>query len=131
MRRHSAEEITTKLRQAKQLMAGGQSQAPACKGLGVSVMTYHRWRKLHPAEAAGLGDEPASRRDAADQEQKLRIENERLRRIVADVFLEKMKVEEQIKIVLAARAFSETRPDSYQSLGARNSGELQRVVGAS
>src|SRR5260370_18024953 len=67
MKRHSAEEIITKLRQAEQLMAGGQSQAQACKGLGVSVMTYHRWRKLPLAkerrelaapEAAGVGYAP-------------------------------------------------------------------------
>ena len=47
MKRHSAEEIATKLRQAEELMARGQSQAQACKALGVSVMTFHRWRKLH------------------------------------------------------------------------------------
>ena len=60
MKRHSEEEITTKLRQAKQLMAGGQSQAQVCRGLGVSVMTYHRWRKRE------LGDELVSHSDAAD-----------------------------------------------------------------
>jgi putative transposase len=107
MKRHSVEEITTKLRQAKQLMAGGQSQVQACKGLGMSVMTYHRWRKLHPArerrelaapETAALGDEPLSHSDAADLEQKLRIENTRLRRIVTDLLLEKVKVEEQIAL---------------------------------
>jgi putative transposase len=107
MKRHSVEEITTKLRQAEQLMAGGQSQTQACKGLGVSVMTYHRWRKLHPArerrelaapKAASRGDDPVSHRDAADQEQKLRIENERLRRIVTDVLLEKVRIEEQIAL---------------------------------
>src|SRR5260370_28711707 len=67
MKRHAAEEIITKLRQAEQLMAGGQSQAQACKGLGVSVMPYHSWRKLPLAkerrelaapEAAALGDAP-------------------------------------------------------------------------
>jgi hypothetical protein len=75
MKRHSEEEITTKLRQAKQLMAGGQSQAQVCRGLGVSVMTYHRWRKRQPArdvpslaapKAAVLGDELVSHSDAAD-----------------------------------------------------------------
>ena len=107
MKRHSLEEITTKLRQAEQLIAGGQSQAQACKGLGVSVMTYHRWRKLPPAwerrelaapEAVAFGGDPVSHGDAADQEQKLRIENERLRRIVTDVLLEKVKIEERIAL---------------------------------
>jgi predicted DNA-binding protein (UPF0251 family) len=46
MKRHSAEEISSKLREAEALMAHGLSQAQACKKLGVSVMTFHRWRKL-------------------------------------------------------------------------------------
>lgn len=109
MKRHSVEEITSKLRQAEQLMAGGQSQAQACKELGVSVMTYHRWRKLHPAkgghdlvatEAAVPVEEPLNQSDIADQKRidELRIENERLRRIVTDLLLEKVKVEEQIAL---------------------------------
>jgi transposase-like protein len=107
MKRHSVEEIASKLRRAEQLMAGGQSQAQACKELGVSVMTYHRWRKLHPARdahdlvaanTAMLGGEPISHGDIPDQKRidELRIENERLRRIVTDLLLEKVKVEEQI-----------------------------------
>jgi transposase len=102
MRRHSAEEITTKLRQAKQLMADGQSQAEACKWLGVSVMTYHRWRKVHRPEDAAVG---VSNGYTADQEQKLRIENERLRRIVTDLLLEKVTVEEQIALSPGSKSF--------------------------
>ena len=109
MKRHSVEEIATKLRKAEQLMAGGQSQAQACKELGVSVMTYHRWRKLHPAkdgrdlvaaETGVLIGEPVGQGDLADQRRidELRVENERLRRIVTDLLLEKVKVEEQIAL---------------------------------
>jgi len=109
MKRHSVEEIATKLRQAEQLIAGGQSQTQACKELGVSVMTYHRWRKLHPArgdrdlapaETAVLVGEPVSQSELADRKRmdELRLENERLRRIVTDLLLEKVKVEEQIAL---------------------------------
>jgi hypothetical protein len=109
MKRHSVEEIASKLHRAEQLMAGGHSQAQACKQLGVSVMTYHRWRKLHPARdgrslvAAEMGariGEPVGGIDLADLEriEELRIENERLRRIVTDLLLEKAKVEEQIAL---------------------------------
>jgi putative transposase len=109
MRRHSAHEIAAKLRQAEELMAHGQSQAQACKALGVSVMTFHRWRKLdrsppnarHPLEPAGgarneLSD--AAGVPAQDQRRidELKLENERLRRIVTDLLLEKMKIEEQL-----------------------------------
>jgi putative transposase len=94
------DEITTKLRQAERLMAGGQSQAQACKGLGVSVMTYHRWRKQHPAsERRELGAPAAGGHShAEDQEEKLRLENDRLRRIVTDLLLEKAKIDEQIAL---------------------------------
>jgi putative transposase len=111
MKRHSVEEITSKLRQAALLMAGGQSQAQACKELGVSVMTYHRWRKLHPAKEVGEMEtvdsdipegELISRGEATDQRRidELRIENERLRRIVTDLLLEKVKIEEQLSVRL-------------------------------
>jgi transposase-like protein len=109
MKHHSAEEIASKLRRAEQLIASGQSQAQACKELGVSVMTYHRWRKLHPAKdgrslmAAEMGvpiGGPLGGSNLSDQEQieELRVENERLRRIVTDLLLEKAKVEEQIAL---------------------------------
>jgi hypothetical protein len=109
MKRHSVEEIASKLRRAEQLMASGQSQAQACKELGVSVMTYHRWRKLHPAKgvrnlmATEIGvpiGEPVGGSDLGDQKriEELRIENERLRRIVTDLLLEKVRVEEQVAL---------------------------------
>ncbi|GLH76773.1 hypothetical protein SSBR45G_16810 [Bradyrhizobium sp. SSBR45G] len=108
MKRHSAEEIAAKLREAGDLIASGQSQAKACKALGVSVMTYHRWRKSQSStvEAGVLQGAAADTALRAVLEQKadadekrideLRVENERLRRIVTDLLLEKMKIEEQL-----------------------------------
>jgi hypothetical protein len=107
MKRHSVDEIASKLRRAKQLIASGHSQAQACKELGVSVMTYHRWRtkdarNLLPAEI-GV---PVGGSDLGDQKriEELRIENERLRRIVTDLLLEKAKVEEQIALSLRGKS---------------------------
>ena len=116
VKRHSEEEIGAKLRQAQQWMAGGQSQAQACKELGVSVMTYHRWRRLYHAEndhdpvgaetgvrangAAGQSNIAAKRR--IDE---VRAENERLRRIVTDLLLEKMKAEERIATMPGGKGF--------------------------
>ena len=106
MKRHSVDEIASKLRRAKQLIASGQSQAQACKELGVSVMTYHRWRAKDARNllAAEKGV-PVSGSDLGDQKQieELRIENERLRRIVTDLLLEKAKVEEQIALSLRGK----------------------------
>ncbi|WP_050626289.1 helix-turn-helix domain-containing protein [Bradyrhizobium viridifuturi] len=108
MRRHSTEEITSKVKQAEELMARGQSQAQACKVLGVSVMTFHRWRKQEAARghpANGTVTELAARTDDRDgiphvhnRIDELRLENERLRRIVTDLLLEKMKIEEKLAV---------------------------------
>jgi len=107
MRRHSAEEITSKVKQAEELMARGQSQAQACKVLGVSVMTFHRWRKQEAARvipANGAGELAAHVNDedrispVRNRIDELRLENERLRRIVTDLLLEKMKIEEKLAL---------------------------------
>jgi len=109
MRRHSANEIASKVKQAEELMARGQSQAQACKVLGVSVMTFHRWRKqeaargLHPVPAVdGLVELDGGGATATDpgrtRMDELRLENERLRRIVTDLLLEKMKIEEKLAL---------------------------------
>jgi putative transposase len=60
--------------------------------LGISTMTLHRWRKATPAPAAGAAQsrEPGMERVAAE----LEIENSRLRRLVVDLLLEKVELEE-------------------------------------
>lgn len=109
MRRHSVEEIASKVREAEELMTRGQSQAQACKALGVSVMTFHRWRKLESSRvarsAAALiadrdedGQELASKEAERIRMDELRVENDRLRRIVTDLLLEKMKIEEKLAL---------------------------------
>lgn len=116
MKRHSKPEIEAKLRQAQRLLARGQTQAQACKELGVSIMTYHRWRKLdhakHGLDPLQTGTdvrvgEPTTQSDVANEKEfdEIRTENERLRRIVTDLLLEKVKAEEQI----AAKDSSKTR----------------------
>jgi transposase-like protein len=114
MKRHSSDEIELKLRQAGDLLASGQSQAQICKSLGISVMTFHRWRKQqeqltgtkplassvysdHRSSEVDKNDQPslnlpASSRDASIQE--LIEENRRLKKIVTDLLLEKIKLEE-------------------------------------
>jgi hypothetical protein len=108
MRHHSIQEILAKLRQAEEMMARGQSQVQVCKNLGVSVMTFHRWRKrrlLHGARQT-VAQETASPGEATDlasvrpqhelQVDELRSQNERLRRIVTDLLLEKASLQEQV-----------------------------------
>ena len=89
-RKHPKAEIATKLAQADDLAAQGKLQSEIARALGVSVMTLHRWRKL-PSGSNG-----SSRMDQTPQTRiaELQLENSRLRRLVTDLLLEKMSIEE-------------------------------------
>jgi putative transposase len=94
-KRHSRVEIASKLAQANDLATQGKLQSEIARTLGVSVMTLHRWRKAapgpQPAHEAGQPDGPRSQRDRIAEVQ---LENSRLRRLVTDLLLEKIKLEE-------------------------------------
>lgn len=100
MKRHDSQEITTMLRLADDMIRDGKSQKDVCKSLGISVMTFHRWRKF--ADSTDLRLEPAEEQgNASDsshhgQIDDLKLENQRLRRIVSDLLLEKVKVQEAL-----------------------------------
>ena len=74
-----AEQIVSKLWQIEVLMAQGKSAALACKDAGVSQQSYYRWRK----EYGGLEIDQAKRM------KELERENQRLKRVVADLSVEK------------------------------------------
>jgi transposase-like protein len=98
MKKHSRQEILFKLGQADELARAGKSQIQICKALGVSVMTFHRWRKLSlrkgEIKPAVLSGEPSTMAEMRRVLEELTIENRRLRKIVTDLLLEKMKIEE-------------------------------------
>ncbi len=75
----SAEQIVLKLRQIEVQTAQGKSLALACKEAEISEQSYYRWRK----EFGGL------QVDQARKMKDLERENARLRRLVADLSLEK------------------------------------------
>lgn len=86
-KRHKAEEIVTKLRQVDVLNAQGKSMAEAIRSIGVTEVTYYRWR----SEYGGLkGDQVKRLRE-------LEAENARLRRAVSDLTLDKMILAEAAK----------------------------------
>jgi putative transposase len=98
-KRHSRLEIATKLAQATDLATQGKLQSEIARTLGVSIMTLHRWRKAPPRPQAALvatpeGREPNRTRGADDRIAELQLENSRLRRVVTDLLLEKIKLEE-------------------------------------
>lgn len=83
-KRFSAEEIVNKLRHADVLIAQGQTVAQVCKEIGVTDQTYYRWRK----EYGGL------KTDQAKRLKELERENSRLKKLVADLSLDKAILEE-------------------------------------
>ena len=80
----SPEQIIAKLRQIEVLIAQGKAVALACKEAGVSEQTYYRWRK----EYGGL------RLDQAKRLKELEKENQRLKKLVADLSLDKAMLSE-------------------------------------
>ena len=78
-RSFTPEQIVAKLRQIEVLMASGKVAALACKEADISEQTYYRWRK----EYGGL------ELDQAKRMKDLERENARLKRLVADLSLEK------------------------------------------
>ena len=75
----SAEQVVLKLRQIEVQTAHGKSLALACKEAEISEQSYYRWRR----EYGGL------QIDQARKMKDLERENARLRRLVADLSLEK------------------------------------------
>jgi putative transposase len=95
--KHSKSEIAAKLTQAEELATQGKLQSEIARTLGVSVMTLHRWRKMPPvALAVPAVVNHTHRFDQAPQTRiaELQLENSRLRRLVTDLLLEKIKLEE-------------------------------------
>jgi putative transposase len=78
-KRFSAEQIVTVLRQIEVLMSQGKAAPVACREAGISQQSYYRWRK----EYGGL------ELDQARRMKDLERENVRLKRLVADLSLEK------------------------------------------
>jgi putative transposase len=78
-KRFSAEQIVVMLRQIEVLMSQGKAAPVACREAGISQQSYYRWRK----EYGGL------ELDQAKRMKELERENVRLKRLVADLSLEK------------------------------------------
>jgi putative transposase len=97
-KRHSRLEIATKLAQANDLATQGKLQSEIARTLGVSVPTLHRWRKAPEPRPALVATHEAGNPDrlrrGGDRIAELELENSRLRRLVTDLLLEKIKLEE-------------------------------------
>jgi hypothetical protein len=94
-KKHSPQEISAKLHQGDKLAAEGKRQPEIARTLGVTVMTYHRWRKARAIQAATHNPPIQLQHDSKpDRVRALQLENSRLRRLVTDLLLEKMQIVE-------------------------------------
>ena len=82
--RYSAEQVVGMLRQADVELGKGQKVADVCRQLGISEVTYYRWRTKYG------GMDP----QMAKQMQELQKENARLKRLVADQALDMLILKE-------------------------------------
>jgi transposase-like protein len=83
-KRHKPEEIVAKLRQVDVLVSQGQSLADAVRSIGVTEVTYYRWRQ----EYGGL------KTDQVKRLKDLETENARLRKAISDLTLDKLILQE-------------------------------------
>jgi putative transposase len=79
MKKHKPEQIVTLLRQVEVELANGKTTPQACKEAEITAQTYYRWRK----EFGGL------KLDQAKRLKELERENVKLKRLVAELSLEK------------------------------------------
>ncbi len=83
-KRYRPEEIIAKLREAEVLLGQGKKVPEVVKAIGISEVTYYRWRK----EYGGMDVSQAKRL------KELERENARLRQAVSDLTLDKLILQE-------------------------------------
>jgi len=84
IKRHRPEEIVTKLRQVEVLVGQGLSRTDAIREVQITEQTFYRWRKQY----GGMGTVQLR------ELKRLQKENERLRRAVSDLTLDKLILSE-------------------------------------
>ena len=85
-KRYKPEEIVIKLRQVEELQRQGMVVSDAIRQIGVSEVTYYRWRK----EYCGMTIHQLKRLKEVEKE------NQRLRKAVSDLMLDKLILKESI-----------------------------------
>ena len=85
-KRHSDEDILKLLREIELHLAGGADVATACRSAGISDATYYNWRKRFGS---------MSRSDLAEKKA-LEKENQRLKKIIAELELDKSILKETV-----------------------------------
>ena len=88
-KRHTPEQIITRLREADAMLGAGKTIGRVVQQLGVSEQTFHRWRNQYGGMKAG----------DAKRLKELEQENARLKRVVADQALDKQILQEAVNFL--------------------------------
>jgi putative transposase len=86
-KRHHPEQIVKKLRDADAMLAAGKTIGQVCQALEVSEQTFHRWRNQYGGMKAG----------EAKRLKELEEENKRLKKVVAELTLDKDILQEALR----------------------------------
>lgn len=86
-RRRNADEVARVLREADRDLAKGLTVGDVCRKLGISQNTYYRWRRRNDPKEAN-----ADRRC-----RELELETERLKKLVAELLLDKQMLQDIAK----------------------------------
>ena len=85
-KRHTDEDILKLLREIELKLTAGDDVASACRSVGISDATYYKWRKRF----GGMG------RSQLSEMKSLEKENARLKKIVAELELDKLILKESL-----------------------------------
>jgi putative transposase len=87
-KRHTPQQVVRKLQEAQAAMAAGRELAAVCQMLGISEQTYYRWKSKY----GGMKAEEAKRLALLEEE------NSRLKKLVANLSLDKQILTEALDI---------------------------------
>jgi len=86
-KRYTTEQIIGLLREAEVRVGQGEAIGAICRGMGISEQSYYRWRR----EYGGL------KLDQAKRLKDLERENERLKKAVSELTLDKLILKEALE----------------------------------
>jgi transposase-like protein len=87
-KRHTPQQVVRKLQEAQAALSAGRELAAVCQMLGISEQTYYRWKSKY----GGMKAEEAKRLASLEEE------NSRLKKLVADLALDKQILTEALDI---------------------------------
>ncbi len=87
-KRHTPQQVVRKLQEAQAALSAGRELAAVCQMLGISEQTYYRWKKKY----GGMKAEEAKRLAVLEEE------NSRLKKLVADLSLDRQILTEALDI---------------------------------